>query len=165
MFKEYKNSLFTCWLSVGIYLKLWPLLNNRNDSGNYLIGHLFSKYLQFVTNLHWVSPSQHSESFIARISYLPALAHPFAIQDVGVSDEYRRSRQQTREGRGSPSGSSGWCDVGPPGLGDQIVYKDEIMQQMYLQDEKFLFSFKKQSWTKSLLSLWFKEFSPGVLYL
>lgn len=55
-----------------------------------------------------------------------------------------------------PKGSSGQCDAGPTRLGDQSAYKDEIMQQMYLQGEEFLFSFKKQSLTKALLSLGFK---------
>lgn len=43
--------------------------------------------------------------------------------------------------------------TGSPTQGDQLVDKDGIRQEMYLQGEEFLFSCKKRSWAKDLLSL------------
>lgn len=35
-------------------------------------------------------------------------------------------------------------------MGDWVVHKDGIMEEVYLQGGEFLFSFKKRNWTKAL---------------
>lgn len=152
MFKEYKNSLF---------LYMTTFSRDMFKAFTWIIA-ILVVIIQLViclANIYNLLPTYTElalDNFIARISYLPALAQSLAIQDVKASDEYWRAKQQTGEGKGSPKGSSRLCDMGPARPGDQPVYKDEIMQQIYLQGEEFLLSFKKQSLTKALLSLGFK---------